>query len=131
MASSPRLFTSARSRPTANPVLSDFRLGRDLGRSLGRGRTRPSPGNLFRCTAARARACATRHARQDMEDGMAEPARNSSCVINVINPNTTESMTALIARAAQASAGPDTRIVGRTSTFGPASIEAPYDDTLA
>jgi len=66
-----------------------------------------------------------------MEDGMAEPARNSSCVINVINPNTTEAMTALIAHAAQSSAGPHTRIVGRTSSFGPVSIEGHYDEALA
>src|SRR5260370_21209772 len=62
---------------------------------------------------------------------MAEPARNKSCVINVINPNTTESMTALIAQAAQASASPNTGIVGRTSSFGPASIEGHYDEALA
>jgi allantoin racemase len=66
-----------------------------------------------------------------MDDGMAEPARDRPCVINVINPNTTESMTALIAQAAQASAGPNTRIVGRTSSFGPASIEGHYDEALA
>jgi allantoin racemase len=62
---------------------------------------------------------------------MTGPARNNPCVINVINPNTTESMTALIALAAQASAGPHTRIVGRTSSFGPASIEGHYDEALA
>jgi allantoin racemase len=62
---------------------------------------------------------------------MAAAARDSSCVINVINPNTTESMTALIAQAAQANAGPHTRIVGRTSSFGPASIEGHYDEALA
>jgi allantoin racemase len=66
-----------------------------------------------------------------MDDGMAEPARNDRCVINVINPNTTESMTALIAQAAQASASPNTGIVGRTSSFGPASIEGHYDEALA
>jgi allantoin racemase len=62
---------------------------------------------------------------------MPEPARNNPCVINVINPNTTESMTALIAQAAQLSAGPHTKIVGRTSSFGPASIEGHYDEALA
>jgi allantoin racemase len=66
-----------------------------------------------------------------MDSRMAEPARNSSCVINVINPNTTDSMTSLIAQAAQACAGPNTRIVGRTSSFGPASIEGHYDEALA
>jgi allantoin racemase len=69
--------------------------------------------------------------RDDRKYEMAEPARNKSCVINVINPNTTASMTALIAQAAQASAGPGTRIVGRTSSFGPASIEGHYDEALA
>ncbi len=62
---------------------------------------------------------------------MAGPARDNPCVINVINPNTTESMTALIALAAQANASPNTRIVGRTSNFGPASIEGHYDEALA
>jgi allantoin racemase len=62
---------------------------------------------------------------------MAEAARDRSCVINVINPNTTESMTALIAQAAKANAGRQTRIVGRTSSFGPASIEGHYDEALA
>jgi allantoin racemase len=62
---------------------------------------------------------------------MPDPTPNTPCVINVINPNTTESMTALIAQAAQASASPNTRIVGRTSSFGPASIEGHYDEALA
>jgi allantoin racemase len=66
-----------------------------------------------------------------MDSRMAEPARNSSCVINVINPNTTDSMTSLIAEAAQACVGPNTRIVGKTSSFGPASIEGHYDEALA
>src|SRR5438477_8156340 len=74
---------------------------------------------------------AVRHGQRDMDDGMARPARNDRCVINVINPNTTESMTALIAQAAQASASANTRIVGRTSSFGPASIEGHYDEALA
>ncbi len=53
------------------------------------------------------------------------------CTINVINPNTTRSMTALIELAARESAGPATTVVGRTSTFGPASIEGHYDEALA
>jgi len=69
--------------------------------------------------------------RKDRDNRMAEPTPDRACVINVINPNTTESMTALIAQAAQASAGPNTRIVGRTSSFGPASIEGHYDEALA
>jgi allantoin racemase len=62
---------------------------------------------------------------------MDQGPRSSSCVINIINPNTTESMTALIAEAARAGASPGTRIVGRTSSFGPASIEGHYDEALA
>jgi len=62
---------------------------------------------------------------------MSQPARNSQIVINVINPNMTESMTELIAKAAQASASPTTRIVGRTARFGAASIEGHYDEAIA
>ena len=53
------------------------------------------------------------------------------CAINVINPNTTQSMTDLIEAAAREYAGPATTIVGRTSAFGPASIEGHYDEALA
>lgn len=52
-------------------------------------------------------------------------------VINVINPNMTETMTELIAKAAQDAASPTTRIVGRTARFGAASIEGHYDEALA
>lgn len=62
---------------------------------------------------------------------MSQPARDSQTVINVINPNMTQSMTELIAKAAQASASPATRIVGRTAGFGAASIEGHYDEALA
>jgi len=62
---------------------------------------------------------------------MGQPVRNRETVINVINPNTTESMTELIAKAAQASASANTRIVGRTARFGAASIEGHYDEALA
>jgi len=58
-------------------------------------------------------------------------SRYTQPVINVINPNMTESMTELIARAAQASASPNTRIVGRTARFGAASIEGHYDEAIA
>ncbi|CCE01094.1 aspartate/glutamate racemase family protein [Bradyrhizobium sp. STM 3809] len=57
--------------------------------------------------------------------------RHAETVINVINPNMTDSMTDLIAKAAQASAGPATRIVGRTARFGAASIEGHYDEAIA
>jgi len=62
---------------------------------------------------------------------MSPPARNSGCLINVINPNMTETMTELIAKAAQDCAGTSTRIVGRTARFGAASIEGHYDEALA
>jgi allantoin racemase len=62
---------------------------------------------------------------------MSQPMRNRECVINVINPNMTETMTELIAKAAQDSASPSTRIVGRTARFGAASIEGHYDEALA
>jgi allantoin racemase len=52
-------------------------------------------------------------------------------VINVINPNMTEAMTELIAKAAQHCASPGTRIVGRTARVGAASIEGHYDEALA
>ncbi|MGJ4900569.1 aspartate/glutamate racemase family protein [Bradyrhizobium sp. HKCCYLRH2060] len=56
---------------------------------------------------------------------------HSETVINVINPNMTVTMTELIAKAAQASASPSTRIVGRTARFGAASIEGHYDEAIA
>ncbi|MFN5524217.1 aspartate/glutamate racemase family protein [Bradyrhizobium sp.] len=58
-------------------------------------------------------------------------SRDSETVINVINPNMTVTMTELIAKAAQASASPHTRIVGRTARFGAASIEGHYDEAIA
>src|SRR3569833_430649 len=68
--------------------------------------------------------------RPQTDDAMSQPMRRE-CVINVINPNMTETMTELIARAAQDSASPSTRIVGRTARFGAASIEGHYDEALA
>ncbi|NPV21134.1 aspartate/glutamate racemase family protein [Bradyrhizobium aeschynomenes] len=58
-------------------------------------------------------------------------SRPGETVINVINPNITATMTDLIAQAAQASASPSTRIVGRTARFGAASIEGHYDEAIA
>ena len=58
-------------------------------------------------------------------------SRDSDITINVINPNMTETMTELIAKAAQASAGQRTRIVGRTARTGAASIEGHYDEAIA
>lgn len=49
----------------------------------------------------------------------------------VINPNTTQSMTATIADAAGRVAGSGTEIVAVTSSMGPASIEGYYDEALA
>ena len=51
--------------------------------------------------------------------------------IRVINPNTTESMTATIGKAARAVAGPGTLIEAVTSPMGPASIESHYDEALS
>ena len=51
--------------------------------------------------------------------------------LTVVNPNTTESMTALIEAEARRVAGPDTVITARTPSMGPASIESHYDEALA
>lgn len=51
--------------------------------------------------------------------------------ILVVNPNTTASMTEMIARAARGAAGPGTEIVAATSKMGPASIEGFYDEALS
>jgi len=51
--------------------------------------------------------------------------------LNVVNPNTTASMTATIAAAAKRVARPDTLIHAVSSAFGPASIEGAYDDAFA
>ncbi|OBF28095.1 aspartate/glutamate racemase family protein [Mycobacterium sp. ACS4331] len=49
----------------------------------------------------------------------------------VVNPNTTETMTAGIARCATAVAGPGTVVHGVTSPFGPESIESHYDEAMS
>jgi allantoin racemase len=51
--------------------------------------------------------------------------------ILIVNPNTTASMTATIARAARGAASPGTEIVAVTSKMGPSSIEGFYDEALA
>jgi allantoin racemase len=51
--------------------------------------------------------------------------------IKVINPNTTASMTGLIAEAARAAAGPGTEILAATSPAGPVSIEGHYDEAVS
>jgi allantoin racemase len=51
--------------------------------------------------------------------------------IQVINPNTTASMTATIEASARAVIGPGTRLDAVTSPMGPASIESHYDEALA
>lgn len=51
--------------------------------------------------------------------------------IKVINPNSTETMTAVIAAAARAAASPGTEIVAATSPSGPASIEGHYDEAVS
>ncbi len=49
----------------------------------------------------------------------------------VINPNTTETMTAGIGRCAQAVAGPGVTVTAVTSAFGPPSIESHYDEAMS
>ncbi|TCW24991.1 allantoin racemase [Dietzia cinnamea] len=49
----------------------------------------------------------------------------------VVNVNTSEAMTAEIARAARAAASPGTEIVPLTPDFGPASVEGNYESHLA
>ena len=49
----------------------------------------------------------------------------------VINPNTTESMTAGIGRCARAVAGAGTEISAVTSPYGPPSIESHYDEAMS
>ena len=51
--------------------------------------------------------------------------------IRVVNPNTTESMTALIEASARAVIGPGTTLDAVTSIMGPASIESHHDEALA
>ena len=52
-------------------------------------------------------------------------------LIQVINPNTTASMTDLIGSSARAAAGPGTAVVAVHPDMGPASIESHYDEALA
>jgi allantoin racemase len=52
-------------------------------------------------------------------------------LINVINPNTTESMTEKIGACARAVAGAGTLIRAANPTMGPVSIESHYDEALA
>lgn len=49
----------------------------------------------------------------------------------VINPNTTESMTAAIGRCARAVASPSSDVTAVTSEFGPPSIESHYDEAMS
>ena len=50
--------------------------------------------------------------------------------INVVNPNTTVSMTETVGRAARQAAAPGTIIAAITSSTGPVSIEGYYDEAL-
>jgi allantoin racemase len=50
--------------------------------------------------------------------------------IKIINPNTTETMTAKIAAAARASASPGTEIIATSPATGPVSIEGHYDEAV-
>ena len=51
--------------------------------------------------------------------------------IRVVNPNTTESMTATIGACASAVAGPDVVVEAVSPAFGPESLESHVDDALA
>ncbi|NRP69624.1 hypothetical protein ILFOPFJJ_00496 [Ensifer psoraleae] len=51
--------------------------------------------------------------------------------IKLINPNTTGSMTDLIAAAARSVAAPGTEIIAATSRSGPASIECHFDEAMS
>ncbi|MBF4161251.1 aspartate/glutamate racemase family protein [Nocardioides acrostichi] len=51
--------------------------------------------------------------------------------ILVVNPNTTESMTALIEQSARAAVGPGVCVDAVNPVSGPESIESHYDDALA
>lgn len=51
--------------------------------------------------------------------------------IHVVNPNTTASMTAKIAYAAQAVAAAETEIIAATSARGPVSIEGYFDGAMS
>ena len=51
--------------------------------------------------------------------------------IRVVNPNTTEAMTARIQVSARAVAGPGTTLDAVTPAMGPASIESHYDEALS
>lgn len=52
-------------------------------------------------------------------------------LIHVVNPNTTETMTAKIAAAARAVAMPETQILATQPAMGPVSIEGWYDEAFA
>jgi Asp/Glu/hydantoin racemase len=58
--------------------------------------------------------------------GWSDPMR-----LHIVNPNTTEAMTAKIAAAAGAVALPDTVIDARQPEMGPVSIEGFYDEAFA
>lgn len=51
--------------------------------------------------------------------------------IKIINPNTTQSMTAKIGASARAAAGAGTEILAVSPAMGPVSIESHYDEALA
>jgi allantoin racemase len=52
-------------------------------------------------------------------------------LLTVINPNTTELMTATIGKAAAAVASHGTTVRAVTPATGPASVESHYDEALA
>ncbi|MET9628864.1 aspartate/glutamate racemase family protein [Lentzea sp. NPDC006480] len=52
-------------------------------------------------------------------------------IIKVVNPNTSQEMTALVERSAKAVAGSDTSVYAVSPAMGPASIESHYDEALS
>jgi len=52
-------------------------------------------------------------------------------IVEVVNPNTSQEMTALVERSAKAVAAPGTTVVAVSPAMGPASIESHYDEALS
>ncbi len=52
-------------------------------------------------------------------------------LIWIVNPNTTEAMTAAITRSARAVIAPGTTVIGITPESGPPSIESHYDEAMS
>jgi len=64
-------------------------------------------------------------------DAYRDVRRSSGMRIKIINPNTTESMTAKIRAAAVAAAAPGTEVIACNPRRGPVSIESHYDEAVS